>query len=736
MNILQFILCSAASIFIVVLLAQFNITARSTDSKKRALWLTGVVVMGYCLTTGLDSIVADQFFYGFHGFKYAFLILTPLMTLFFALRLIGSKLPDNGFFTITLATLAGIDIALYLTNPFHSLMYSYTDEAVYQASFVWGPLFIAHAVFCYLLSLVCVIVLMRYALRRGKLSVRIAAASILLPIAFNLAFTLLPGFFPLDMTAVLYGAVFTIFSFALYKERLLGTDVKIRERYLDLILENYLGGGFVVVTDEQKIVRVATKNVRKNGFTNRFDENAAPGENYYDFLKEQIEEDFADFAKAKLDSFDSNEGSGSIETNFRSPNTGRSYSALVGQYPKTAQIHGGFIIVVNDITEINNAKVQAEAASVAKSAFLSNISHEIRTPMNAIIGLTQLSLKEDVSEKVRLYLENIDDSGHRLLNLINNVLDISKIESGKMQINNHDFDFANMLSKSINVITEMAREKNITIDENKNDEFTKLDHFIHSDELRISQVIVNLLSNAVKFTPEGGTITVSIALTETAEKPFVSVSVKDNGIGIAPENIGRLFGSFEQADKTITRQFGGTGLGLAISRKIVQMMKGTLTVSSEIGKGSEFLMTIPVVYGEKITTSRHDKTAERPELAGKYILHVEDVDINRIIATAILEEYDCVIDEAENGKIAVEKAKNNNYNLILMDMQMPVMDGLTATKEIRKAGIDVPIIAMTANAFREDAERCIKAGMNDHISKPIDANVFLRVVGNYLEKAE
>jgi signal transduction histidine kinase/CheY-like chemotaxis protein len=733
MNIIQFILCVASTIFILLLLAQFDFSELRRDKLRRALWLTGVAVMGYCLSSGMDAVVADRFFYGFHGFKYAFLILTPFTTLIFSLRLNDSKLPDNNLFAAPLIILTAADIVLFLTNPIHGLMYTYTNEAVYGGAFSWGPLFIPHAGFCYLLSIASVVQFMRFTFRQGKTSVRLAAVSIFLPIIFNLLFTIFSGFFPLDLTAMLYGAVFVIFAFSLYKESLLGVDVKERERYLDLILENYPSEGFVVVTDEQFTIRVATKNIGKYGFKKAFHYSEAVGRNYYDFLNEHVNSDFAEFAQSQFSAVAAGGNSAVIKKKYDSPFSGHSYTALIAKYDKSEKIHGGYIVVVNDVTEINRAKLQAEAASVAKSSFLSNISHEIRTPMNAIIGLTHLSLKEDVPEKVRLYLQNIDESGHRLLTLINDVLDISKIESGKMVIAEDDFDFSNMLSKSINVTAELAREKNITVEDNRNDALKALSRYIHSDELRISQIIVNLLSNAVKFTPDGGKITISVNLSENETAPVISFSVRDTGIGIAPENIGKLFDSFEQADKTITRQFGGTGLGLAISKKITEMMNGTMTVSSELGKGSEFFVEIPVLYGGEITTPRFDAGINQPEFAGKKILLVEDVDINRLIVTALLEDCDCIIDEAENGKIAVEKAAAETYDLILMDMQMPVMDGLTATKEIRKINGEVPIIAMTANAFREDAERCFAAGMNDHISKPIDATLFIRVLSNYLK---
>jgi CheY-like chemotaxis protein len=340
--------------------------------------------------------------------------------------------------------------------------------------------------------------------------------------------------------------------------------------------------------------------------------------------------------------------------------------------------------------------------------------------------MTALAMKEDVPEKVRLYLNNTSEASNRLLNLINDVLDISKIESGKMEIVREDFDFCKMMRNSINVIAPLAKEKNITLDAPKT---LKFKNYLISDELRLSQFIVNLLSNAVKFTPEGGTVSVRGSLSDAG---ILSVSVSDTGIGIAPENLTKLFDSFEQADTSITRRFVGTGLGLAICKKISELMHGDLSVTSEQGKGSTFTISIPAVFGGEIVDAENQTEEILVGFKGKRILVTEDVEVNRLIVSALLEDSGCIIDEAENGEIAVSLAKENSYDLIRMDMQMPVMDGLTATRKIRGFDGIVPIIAMTANAFKEDEKRCKDAGMNDHISKPIDADKFLRVLSSYL----
>jgi CheY-like chemotaxis protein len=315
------------------------------------------------------------------------------------------------------------------------------------------------------------------------------------------------------------------------------------------------------------------------------------------------------------------------------------------------------------------------------------------------------------------------------MGLINDVLDMSKIESGKLEITKHEFDFDKMLNHVVTVIGDKALEKQIEI---KVVKFTSITRLMWGDELRISQVIVNFLSNAIKFTPDNGKIVIT---TEIFEDSLLNVSCTDTGIGISKEARQKLFHNFEQADNSITRRYGGTGLGLAICKQIVELMGGEISVESTVGEGSKFAFLIPIELRGEITAdnNQNDSNTDTAAIfAEKKILLVEDVEVNRMIVAAMLEETGCIIDEAENGEAAVFLAEKNAYDLILMDVSMPVMDGLTATKEIRKQHKKTPIIAMTANAFKEDVVRCMEAGMTAHIAKPIDADKFLRLIDSYL----
>lgn len=374
----------------------------------------------------------------------------------------------------------------------------------------------------------------------------------------------------------------------------------------------------------------------------------------------------------------------------------------------------------------------------AKTDFLSRMSHEIRTPMNAILGMTAIARKSRDMDRIQYSLEKIETASEQLLNLINDVLDMSKIEAGKLEISVHPFDFEKMIRNVFDMVKVRMLEKNQRFYYQGP---TTFDCYMLSDELRLSQVMINLLTNAVKFTGDGGAIGVKVELKPLeGERQRLYIEVEDSGIGISAEQQARLFRSFEQADGGTARRFGGTGLGLAICKSIIQLLGGDIGVRSEEEKGATFFLEVPISWGEPIGSEKKQERTDTgtQNWVGKRILLVEDIEINREIILAILEDTGLSIQTAENGleALAAVQDREEPFDLILMDVQMPEMDGLDATKAIRNLGslwaLKVPILAMTANAFSDDVDRCLGAGMNDHIAKPIDVEIFIKKLSKYL----
>lgn len=365
------------------------------------------------------------------------------------------------------------------------------------------------------------------------------------------------------------------------------------------------------------------------------------------------------------------------------------------------------------------AKEAAENSMKAKEIFMANMSHEIRTPMNAIIGMGNLLQKTGLDSTQLEYLEAIQISADNLLVIINDILDFSKIESGKLVMESVEFSIGQIIDKSYRIMKLKAEEKGILLYYSIEESITDA---VIGDPTRLGQVILNLISNAVKFTDFGSVLVFVKLIEETEDKATIMFSVKDTGIGIAEDKLESIFKSFTQEENSTSRKYGGTGLGLAISKKLVEQMGGGLDVVSQKGHGSEFFFSIEFEKGQG-TTSPED-SEEKIQIENfkrKRILLVEDNAINRFMATTLLQQWNCVVDHAEDGTIAVEKLKDKTYDLVFMDMLMPNMNGVDATKIIRKdLKLKVPIIALTANAINGEKEKCEAAGMNDYLSKPFD----------------
>ena len=387
------------------------------------------------------------------------------------------------------------------------------------------------------------------------------------------------------------------------------------------------------------------------------------------------------------------------------------------------------------------AAEEADAANKAKSAFLLSISHDIRTPMNAIIGFTNIALHQNTVSEIHDSLEKVQKSSNHLLSLLNDVLDFTRIESGKVTISPEPMDITQLTDNVLAIMNGLLCNRDLKFEVHRE---SPKNPYVLADVTRIREVLVNLLGNAVKFTKDGGKITLDISSYPGADEKHIITRyvVRDNGIGMSEEFQKKLFAPFSQEDDSNARtQYKGTGLGMAITKKYVDMMGGSIAVESKKGVGSTFTVEIPLELTEQVIPSEQKQHLQR-DLTGIHVLMAEDNDLNAELATMILENAGMTVTRASDGKEVVDLFKNHprgTYDFILMDIMMPNMDGHQAAKAIRALGIErsdavtIPMIALSANAFIDDIQESLDSGMNDHISKPINMEELIDTITKYMK---
>lgn len=458
------------------------------------------------------------------------------------------------------------------------------------------------------------------------------------------------------------------------------------------------------------------------------------GKNFFDFI---LPEKLADFKRSYQIST-KKPFQESVEFQFLCKDKTYKYLEFNSINLKKKEKIEGLILDCRDITQRKKDAEELLRAQKAKEQFLANISHEIRTPINGIAGMANLLSKSPTPEEQTTYLTAIKSASENLKVIINDILDLASIDSGKLKFEKIGFNVKDLLTSLINAFAFQAREKGLELAFYLEE---KTNIILVGDPVRLNQILINLISNALKFTPTGSIRIDCSVEKQTNQRCIAHFRITDTGIGIPEDKLVTIFESFSQADESVTRKYGGTGLGLTIVKQLTELQNGSISVKSEEGKGSVFSVSIPYTIGissdvAKAGLAQKKKTIQN-SLKGLTVLLVEDNDINRLYASSILRTWGCIVEMAENGYVAVVKLKHAQFDIVLMDIQMPIMDGFEATKAIRAGDggkNQIPIIALTANATKKDVEKCLEAGMNDCVSKPFTPEDLFQALVTYSPK--
>lgn len=707
-------------------------------------FLMGTMASLWALLNGMSGIVSPQIYRILETVWMVCVCCLPFLMLMYIMHFVNARIANSRVLTWLLISLMALDVALLLTNPLHMLYYSsYTPKG----AGVFGPLFWAHSYASYVVLATAFVLLIVYVVknvRKYPHLVWVALASAC-PFVINILHVFDIYRVDYDLTPLGFIVMFSVYGMFSIRFRLFNLKSAASANIFDTISD-----GFLVVNN---IGQVEDANP---AFHSAFpslgiEPETTTVQDVADYIRSvAVEYSPADVFERIASQSD---GLSDSELSIRDEAGQVHDFALSKDFILRGGQSAGYVLTLTDISnyrrmiaEINQQNLElvelkdaAEAASKSKTEFLANVSHEIRTPMNAIIGMATIARRSTDLEQIYESLDKLDNASRQLLSIINDVLDMSKIEANKLELHGEDYNFSQMLEDCKNILIDRVEEKHQKLNIRVSDD-TPMN--LHGDKLRLSQVVINILSNAVKFTPEGGEITVTAApVSMEGSTARIRISISDSGIGMTQDQLARLFTAFEQADGSISRRFGGTGLGLAISKSIVELMGGEIRAQSAPGEGSTFCFEF--VSGISDSAPLPEETPpqeDQYDFTGRTILLAEDMEINREIILALMEGSGAVIENAANGQEAYDmfRAAPEKYDMIYMDLQMPQVDGYTATRMIRSldspAAREVPILAMTANAFAEDIQRCLDAGMNDHISKPIDIDTLFQKTAAYLGK--
>ena len=707
----------------------------------RSFFVLGLSVFLWTILNAVLPVMDTEYFIPILTVRMIFVCALPFSLFWFLLNFTKSKLVESRLIFSLTIIIPAIDILFLVTNPLHHLYFtSYTYPNPQS-----GPIFQIHLIVDIVVVLFIYIRLMIYIFKyaRHKPLVICAGFGTLIPYILNLLYTLRVPFLKYDITPLGFFVTFMLFAFSTYRSRI----SNIRVHSLNSIFASM--SDLIVISDESQLLLEANPAF-KTAFPDFVIKEGTTTEE--DFLGFLIARDTAGaFAEAAAALRSQDEVSG-IEISL--PINGKdsvAFSVARSSVLRKNKLTG-HVLTLTDVSayhsminEINLQKEhllvlkeEAESASASKSAFLANMSHEIRTPLNAVIGMSRIAQQSLLPksglalEKARHSIGETITASMHLLEILNDILDMSKIESGKFMLADDPFVLKNALKEVQAIVSQRCVEKSLHLITN----IASLpDVTVLGDRLRIKQVLINLLGNAVKFTDVGGDIRLLISSEEKSGYLQLSVSVEDTGIGMTEEQKSRIFMAFEQADKATQARYGGTGLGLAISQHMIRLMGGVIHVNTAPGEGSSFYFDIVLPITEAESNVISTETVPIPDLSGKRILLAEDIEINRIILSELLSETGVTIDEVVDGRQAVtafERSSEGYYSLIFMDIQMPVLDGYEATREIRGLSRpdarSIPIIAMTANAYREDVEKALNSGMNGHLAKPLNFEDVLRLL--------